>query len=81
MLAIIGEALFLEGRPYEAVPLMRQAYDALNGQPPSVELAELAAQLGRMQGLAGLGDRAPSRWSGRSSSPSGCGCRPCSRTR
>ena len=56
VLATIGDALFLEGRPDEAVPLMRQAYDALKDQEPTVELAELAAQLGRMQGLAGLAE-------------------------
>jgi class 3 adenylate cyclase/tetratricopeptide (TPR) repeat protein len=53
VLAAIGDALFLEGRADDGVKLMRQAYDALKDGPPSVELAELAAQLGRLYGLSG----------------------------
>ena len=53
VLARIADALFLEGRPDEAVPMLQRSYDSLDAQGPSVELAEVAAQLGRMQVLAG----------------------------
>jgi class 3 adenylate cyclase/tetratricopeptide (TPR) repeat protein len=53
VLARIADALFLEGRSDEAVPMLQRSYDSLDAQGPSVELAEVAAQLGRMQVLAG----------------------------
>ena len=56
VLARIGDALFLEGRPDEAVALMREAYEGLRSTPASAELAELAAQYGRQLLLSGAGD-------------------------
>ena len=52
VLAVIGDSMYLEGRAEDGVRLMQQAYEALKDQP-SVELAELAAQLGRLHGLSG----------------------------
>jgi class 3 adenylate cyclase/tetratricopeptide (TPR) repeat protein len=59
VLARIADALFLEGRPDEAVPMLQRSYDSLDAQGPSVELAEVAAQLGRMQVLAGRDPLSP----------------------
>ena len=53
VLAKIGDALFLEGRPDDAVVLMREAYNGLRSAPASAELAEVAAQYGRQLLLSG----------------------------